>query len=99
VIQLATAVIGHHVDPATAMAMPRWATDVPTPGSLDSVVEVEPGTPTGVIEGLESRGHLVRPVDHPQSGWGPMSTILMDGRGLAVGAADPRVDTAAAGTV
>jgi gamma-glutamyltranspeptidase/glutathione hydrolase len=99
VIQLATAVMGHHVDPATAMAIPRWATDVPTPGSLDSVVEVEPGTPTGVIEGLENRGHVVRPVDHPQSGWGPMSTILMDGRGLAVGAADPRVDTAAAGTV
>lgn len=97
VIQLATAVMGRDIDPATAMALPRWATEVPSPGSA-AAVEVEPGTAASVVEGLAERGHQVRRVDHPQPGWGPMSVIRLDDAGGAVGAADPRVDTAAAGT-
>lgn len=95
VLQLVTHLLGRRLEPAVAMAVPRWATDVPD-GTAESRVQVEPGLGADIIEGLTRRGHAVTPLEVPQSGWGPMSSILLDATGLAVGAADPRVDTAMA---
>lgn len=96
IIQLASLIIGRNVDPGRAMSTPRWMLPVEDEGLNCSSVEVEPGTPATVVDGLHRRGH--RPIvrDVPQPGWGPMSVIRVDGDGRRVAAADPRVDTAAA---
>ncbi|MGH8911037.1 MAG: gamma-glutamyltransferase family protein, partial [Acidimicrobiia bacterium] len=96
VVQLAAAVIGRDIEPGPAMALSRWAAEVPLRGDTESRLDVEPGTSREVVEGLERRGHTVTEMDHPQSGWGPMSLITLAPSGLRIGAADPRVDTAAA---
>ena len=96
VAQLSTAVVGHGLDPATAMARPRWSTDVPGPTSMDSRVMVEPGTPSSVVSELARLGHKVETLSYPQAGWGPMSVITINDNGLRTGAADPRVETATA---
>lgn len=95
VIQLASRALGSAFEPGKAMAVPRWATDVPA-SSQEPRLELEPGVSDHVVSGLARRGHLVHRVEVPQAGWGPMSMIRMGRDGLAVGAADPRVDTAAA---
>ncbi len=97
VIQLATRLAGHRIEPAVAMAMPRWTMDSPRPGETGSRLEVEPGTPDSVVAGLRARGHEVIRLDYPQSGWGPMSALTVDRNGLRVACADPRVETASAG--
>ncbi|CAN5772019.1 gamma-glutamyltransferase [soil metagenome] len=94
VIQLATRIAGHRLEPAIAMTMPRWTMENPRPGDMVSRLEVEPGTPPAVVEGLAARGHQVSQLEYPQVGWGPMSAICVDGDGLRIACADPRVDTA-----
>lgn len=94
VAQLAARIVGARIDPATAQTMPRWAMAEFGPGS-GSRVRVEPDTPTAVVEDLRERGHEIEVVDGPQTGWGPMSVIGLDGD-VRVAANDPRVDTTAA---
>ena len=95
IMQLAHSLIGHQQDAAGAMAFPRWASDLAGPSSHPSVVQVEPGAPEAVTEGLTQRGHRVESLDFPQPGWGPMSAITVTDD-LRTGVADPRVDTATA---
>lgn len=95
IMQLAQSLIGHNHDAASAMSHPRWASGLTGPSSLPSLVQVEPGTPEAVTEGLTQRGHRVELLDFPQPGWGPMSAITV-AKDLRTGVADPRVDTATA---
>lgn len=96
VVQLATLIIAHHASPERAMAAPRWMVPLPAQEGAGGPVEVEPGTPASVVDGLRRRGHDVEMHEIPQSGWGPMSTIQVSEIDLRTGAADPRVDTASA---
>ena len=94
VSQLSAWLMGWELEPAQAMAMPRWM--VPWPlGDGTSVVELEPGTPPKIVEDLRARGHAVTVNEIPQGGWGPMSAIRIQESGLRRGAADPRVDAEA----
>ena len=91
VAQLAARIVGAGVEPDAAQAMPRWAMAEFGPNS-PSQLSVEPGTPAGVVDDLRRRGHDIEVVDGPQSGWGPMSVIGLDGD-RRVAASDPRGDT------
>lgn len=80
--------------PAISQSHPRWTmTDTSSPQSL---VDVESGMPDQVVDGLHRRGHTVRLQPERMAGWGPVSLITVEATGLRNGAADPRVDTAAA---
>lgn len=95
VSQLSAWIMGGGLEPASAMALPRWT--VPWPLTDEgSAVEVEPGTPEPIVDDLRSRGHSLHLHEIPQGGWGPMSAIRIEKNGLRRGAADPRVDTTAA---
>lgn len=96
VAQLCAHLLGQNLSPGEALAVPRWSVTVPADRLRPPQVRVEPGAPEGVVRGLEARGHDVEPLDVPQSGWGPMSAIVIDSDGRRVGGADPRVATAQA---
>ncbi|GIU91778.1 MAG: gamma-glutamyltransferase [Acidimicrobiia bacterium] len=89
--QMAARVFGSGQDPDVAQAAPRWWMDLDT-----GVIRVEADTPDEVVRGLRRRGHSVEEVAPRMSGWGPVSIITVDSRGVRTGAPDPRVDTAAA---
>lgn len=94
VAQLAARALGSGHDPEAAQAGPRWSI-VDFGPDTPSDLAVEPGTPAAVVEDLRRRGHVVEVLDSPQSGWGPMSLIGIDGdRRLT--ARDSRVATSAA---
>jgi gamma-glutamyltranspeptidase/glutathione hydrolase len=93
-LQVAAHLLYAGLDSAAVQEHPRWVIDEFGSGSC-SAVAVEPGLDR-VVAGLMNRGHEVRVVDGPQEGWGPVSFISVAG-GERVGAADPRVSTAAAG--
>ncbi|MFP5332270.1 MAG: gamma-glutamyltransferase family protein [Acidimicrobiia bacterium] len=80
--------------PGAAQHHPRWVmSDVSAPRST---VDVESGMSDQIIDGLHRRGHTIRIQAERMPGWGPVSLITVEGNGLRTGAADPRVDTAAA---
>lgn len=91
VAQVAARVVNHHQTLEAAQQEPRWSIDSFGPGTPSQVI-LEPGVPSAVVADLESRGHQLNILDQPQSGWGPVSIIEIDGKHRA--AADPRVDTA-----
>lgn len=94
VAQLGARAILGGLDLGAAQSAPRWTVSDFGPGST-SRPSVEPATAGHIVEELRSRGHHVSVVDQPQSGWGPMSLIELDGPGRRA-AADPRVETATA---
>ncbi len=94
VAQLAARAIVGGADLEVAQAAPRWTVSDFGPGSV-SAPAVEPGLDHTVTDDLRSRGHDLTIVDQPQSGWGPMSLIEVNGPDRRA-ASDPRVDTAAA---
>jgi gamma-glutamyltranspeptidase len=49
-----------------------------------------------IIDDLRKRGHEIEIVAGPTGGWGPISLVAIDPRGLRTAAADPRVDTSSA---
>ncbi|MDX1448790.1 MAG: gamma-glutamyltransferase [Acidimicrobiia bacterium] len=92
--QVAALLFGAGRSPAASQSHPRWImsnTTAPT-----SAVDVESGMPAAIVEGLHRRGHRVLVQAERMPGWGPVSLIEVDAAGLRTGAADPRVDTAAA---
>ena len=94
IAQLAARVIGVGWSPRVAQDAPRWAIADFGPFT-DSVLRLEPGVDTAIIDGLRLRGHTVEVLPARQPGWGPMSLIGRDGSERLT-AADPRVDTTAA---
>lgn len=97
--QLTAHLYGHRMEPGEAMAVPRWSVPIPAEGDTTSTVELEPGTPDTVAEGLIRKGHRVETLASTQGGWGPMSAIVLDDKGLRRAAADPRVDTTLAASL
>lgn len=82
------------VDLDIAQHAPRWTVSDFGPGTT-STPSIEPGVPPSVIDSLAAKGHQLDHLDSPQSGWGPVSIIEIDGDARRA-AADPRVDTTAA---
>ena len=79
--------------PDDCQRRPRWTIDSIS-GDASPVIRYEPRYPATVIAGLEGRGHRLEPASAWEAGWGPVSTITVDGS--VQGSADPRVSTAAA---
>jgi gamma-glutamyltranspeptidase/glutathione hydrolase len=94
--QLAAAMFGANLDPASAQLRPRWTMDGFGAGS-GSHVHVEKNMPTDVITALEGKGHDIETHAALQRGWGPVSVATLHANGLRTAAADPRVETASAG--
>ena len=92
-MQLLSHLIDHGLDPAEAVAAPRFTV---FPGSDSDVVgreselRYEDRIPSETVNELQRAGHRMR----PQSGWGGGGSAQVisfdDERGLLVGAADPR---------
>ena len=79
--------------PDDCQRRPRWTIDSIS-GDASPVIRYEPRYPATVIAGLEGRGHRLEPASAWEAGWGPVSTITVDGS--VQGSADPRVSTATA---
>jgi gamma-glutamyltranspeptidase/glutathione hydrolase len=94
VAQMAARIVGHGADPAEAQREPRWAIADFGPAST-SQLGVEPGVDESVLADLARRGHAIEVLPQPQSGWGPLSVIGLDGP-IPQAAADPRVATSSA---
>ncbi|MEN8235181.1 MAG: gamma-glutamyltransferase [Actinomycetota bacterium] len=92
--QVAANQLWARVDPANAQSLPRWSIDA---FASDDVPEVRYESRFGVstIGGLATKGHDLEPAGSWEAGWGPVSTITIDG-GSVRGDADPRTSTAAA---
>lgn len=82
--------------PGVAQAGCRWTIDAFGPGDPPALT-VEATAGTELISGLEERGWEVTVGAARERGWGPVALITVDGDGLRIGAADPRVSTASAG--
>ncbi|MGH8927491.1 MAG: gamma-glutamyltransferase, partial [Acidimicrobiia bacterium] len=93
-VQLAIRILRAGIDPADAQSRPRWMLE-PFDGDRPTLA-VEADTPTSTVDDLARRGHAVSVRESPQHGWGPISVITVNERGLRNAAADPRVDTATA---
>lgn len=81
------------VDPGEAQRLPRWSIDAPASGDLPTI-KYEPRYEPSTIAGIVSMGHVTEPAGPWEAGWGPVSTITIDG--VVRGDADPRVSTATA---
>ncbi|MEN8113077.1 MAG: gamma-glutamyltransferase [Actinomycetota bacterium] len=92
--QVAANQLWAHVDPADAQRLPRWSIDAFAADDLPTV-RYESRSSISTIAGLADRGHDLEPAGGWEAGWGPVSTITIDG-GSTRGDADPRVSTAAA---
>jgi gamma-glutamyltranspeptidase/glutathione hydrolase len=93
--QMAAAMFGAGLDPAAAQSRPRWTMNDFAVDS-DSNVIAESDMAEATLVHLGHLGHNVEAVAPNQGGWGPVSTITVDGSGVRIAAADPRVETAAA---
>ena len=76
-----------------AQRLPRWSIDSPASDDLPTI-RYEPRYEPSTITGLTEMGHTLEPAEPWEAGWGPVSTITIDG--LIRGDADPRVSTATA---
>ena len=92
--QMAATMLYAGASPGTAQRQPRWFIDDFASDELPAI-RYEPRFPPSTIEGLTGRGHDLHPADAWETGWGPVSTITIDGD-TVVGDADPRVSTTAA---
>jgi gamma-glutamyltranspeptidase / glutathione hydrolase len=100
-LQLLARLLRAGQDPATAIAAPRLAFDAPSAGPFrlwwgdDLTVLVESDAPSGWSEGLERRGHRVRPIqafDPVAVGCAQIIEVVRDGPAGAhiAAASDPR---------
>lgn len=93
--QVAANHLAHGDEPWVAQARPRWHTS-DIAHSASSTPSVEASMSGEIVADLRSRGHQVHVEAGPTGGWGPVSMIAIDERGLRTAAADPRVDTSSA---
>jgi gamma-glutamyltranspeptidase/glutathione hydrolase len=81
------------VDPATAVAAPRWTANVATHLGAPELTDLESRYRPEVVEGLRSRGHEVRVIEPWSSAMGHAHAIaigLVDGQPSFAAASDPR---------
>jgi gamma-glutamyltranspeptidase/glutathione hydrolase len=91
--QVAANQLWAQIDPDEAQRLPRWSIDAPESGDLPTI-RYEPRYAPSTIAGLAQMGHVIEPAEPWEAGWGPVSTITIDG--VVQGEADPRVSTATA---
>ncbi|HVR32391.1 MAG TPA: gamma-glutamyltransferase [Acidimicrobiia bacterium] len=96
--QIAALLFGAGRSPGAAQSEPRWTMTNVELSDTTSTVDVESDMSRHIVDGLTARGHTVRSQAVRSPGWGPVSVIDVATNGLRTGAADPRVDTAAAAT-
>ncbi len=91
-LNVVSALFGAGLDAAAAIELPRWTTDHQSPMPM---IEVESRMPEPVVNHLSRRGHAIEVRSAYETGWGPVSAIVVTPTGV-IGHADPRVDTASA---
>ncbi len=91
--QVAANQLWAEADPDEAQLLPRWSIDALRTNDLPTI-RYEPRYAASTITGLIRRGHAVEPAEPWEPGWGPVSTITIDGE--IRGEADPRVSTTTA---
>jgi gamma-glutamyltranspeptidase len=82
------------LDPAEAIASPRWYSDATCRDA--SRVYVESRLPRRIVEGLQTRGHDVVRLGAWEELMGHAQVIIVDDGGALIGGADPRSDGAVA---
>jgi len=90
-VQILHKLLDERSDPQSAVEAPRWSHMPGTPprDKLPEELRMEEGFPSGVIKGLEERGHKVKIVD--RWSFGASQVITRDPvTGVWLGAADPR---------
>jgi gamma-glutamyltranspeptidase/glutathione hydrolase len=90
-VQLLAGMVDDGVDPATAIAAPRWRVD---PGSWR--LHVEARVPDAVVDGLRDRGHRIASAPPFDSSMGHAHAIRLGPDGYHAGS-DPRAEGAARG--
>ena len=91
--QVVSAMVDGGVDPATAVAAPRWAADVATHLGRPALTVLESRYRSEVVEGLRARGHHLQVIDPWSSAMGHAHAIETgrDGdRSWFAAATDPR---------
>lgn len=91
--QVAANQLWAQADPDEAQRLPRWSIESPASGDLPTI-RYEPRYASSTIAGLTGKGHVLVAAGPWEAGWGPVSTITIDG--AVRGEADPRVSTATA---
>jgi gamma-glutamyltranspeptidase/glutathione hydrolase len=81
------------IGPDEAQRLPRWSLEAPVPNGVPTI-RYEPRYAESTVAGLTRMGHELEPAEPWEPGWGPVSTITVDG--VVRGEADPRVSTATA---
>jgi gamma-glutamyltranspeptidase / glutathione hydrolase len=101
-LQIAARLFLHGQSPAEAIGAGRWALSGPTTG-FDTwtapnrpIVELEGQTPGAWTEALAARGHQVSRLGEYATDFGHAHAIVLDGRGVLSGAADPRTKVGSA---
>lgn len=89
-----TRIVVHGLDPADAIAAPRWLLGR-TWGNASDTLKLESRFAPQVIERLTRLGHRVEVLDDFDEAVGHAGAILRTQDGRAIGAADPRSDGAA----
>jgi gamma-glutamyltranspeptidase/glutathione hydrolase len=90
-VQILHHLLDLHMDPQTAIELPRWSHRPGTPPNLDMPQElrVEEGVAHEVVQGLEAKGHNVKVLGRWQ--FGGVELIVRDpGSGTLMAGADPR---------
>ena len=90
-VQLLARLVDDRVDPAAALAAPRWVVD-----AGDFSVRIEDRFPSAVVERLRRFGHRLTLVGGFEDSMGHAQVIRIDNGGLTA-ASDPRCEGLAAG--
>jgi gamma-glutamyltranspeptidase/glutathione hydrolase len=91
--QVVSAMVDGGVDPATAVAAPRWSANVATHLGPPELTVLESRSRPDVVEGLRARGHDVRLIEPWSSAMGHAHAIAIHretGRASFAAASDPR---------
>ncbi len=94
VAQVAARAVLAGQDLESTQAAPRWTVEEFGPHS-EARLQLEPGLPSATLDRLTGMGHQIEVKAGPQSGWGPVSIIAVEGTKRDT-RRDPRVDTTAA---
>ena len=97
-LQLVIGLVDFGLEPQAAIEAPRWTHGGQVAHLAPDALAVEGRVPATVVAELRARGHNVFVLDDLDDALGTAQLIQVDQeRGLLVGAADPRGDSAAIG--